>query len=273
MKNKNSKTILLLISFVLFFSLIALSFALKIYLDKTKPDIIEDDIIEEEVEIDENKEYKDLIDIINLIDTSYNNNITDIYEKELNITDINSNNKKYAILLRLLNDKIYDNISEEEYNTLYSEQYGSYEDNKEYFGVITKNKLEELYIETYNEEIDFNYEKINGYCPIFYYINDRYYFVNKCEKKLDGNVIYYIYNKIYGENSIDIYISLAAIEYNGTNYSVYDYDFYKHNIYKKVDSKIFFEINEKNYNDFSKYRLHFIKIKDKYYFDSVRAVE
>ena len=89
---------------------------------------------------------------------------------------------------------------------------------------------------------------------------------------MDNKIKYYIYNKVFGTNSVDVYVSIVAFEYKNKKYEIYSYDKYHNELYQKVDSEIFFDLDESNYDLFSKYRIHFIKKDNKYYFDSVRKV-
>ena len=47
---------------------------------------------------------------------------------------------------------------------------------------------------------------------------------------------------------------------------------YKDDIFKESDTDILLDINRKNYNEYSKYIIHFVKDNGEYYVNSVRKV-
>ncbi len=222
---------------------------------------------------DTTRVYKSLdksIGVINYLYTSLNNKITDIYKREINISDIEQNIKVYSVLLYLYNEKNYDDIMEDDYNRLYEGLY--MDEKKDYYGSINAEEVKSLYKKVYNENLDAGSEiNIENYCPIFKYDNDKYYFGTYDCSNVRSKIVDYKYKYVIGDDSADVYLSLGVLE-NDYSFKVYKYDLYKDVVYKESDTDILLDINRNNYNEYSKYIVHFIKDNGEYYVNSVRKV-
>ena len=228
----------------------------------------------EEVNIpDSTRVYKSLdksIEVINNLYTSLNNRVTTIYKDEINIDDLEINYKVYSILMYLYNEKSYDDILEEDYNRLYEGLY--MDEKKEFYGSIDFEDVKSLYKKVYNRELDSGFEiNIENYCPIFKFDNNKYYFGTYDCNNINSKLVSYKYKYVIGDNSADVYVSLGVLEHD-FNFKVYKYDMYKDDIFKESDTDILLDINRKNYNEYSKYIIHFVKDNGEYYVNSVRKV-
>lgn len=288
MNSKNSLMISL-ISLVGIISLIAIIFSVLVYFNK------DEDVDNEEIPVivekqDKYQEFKDILDVINLINTDYINGLTNIYVDEINISDIDNNRKIYSVINRLLKDEKYEIVekpvepvveevveeTEEEYE---EEQQEEIEETEEidntplysnYNKYINKDDVKRLYMKIYGEIEDFNIDIVNV-CPIVNFIEDKYYINDNCERRDDSKLLYYIDRSVKGVDTLDLYVYLGLLKYNGSNYSIYSYNDLGSS-YKDVDSEIFFSIDKTNYKDFTEFRLHFKKKDKRYFFDSVRKV-
>ncbi len=259
MKDKNS--IITIEIGIMIFAFIALVFAFGTYFSKKivvkeKPKEV---VVEEKV--DENAEFKDIISNVSLINTNNKNSITDIFVKEINIEDISKPSKLYSVIYNLY---LNENYSEESY------------DNENGETIVTKyidlDKVNELYKKLFNDTID-DYSLEEEMCPLFQLNENRFYIDDTCGKASKNKMISYIYKKVVGKNSLDIYLALGVLAYSNRSYDVYRYDDYigkVNNIVLNTDSELFFSFDDKNYKDFSLYMVHFVKNGERYYFRSVR---
>ena len=261
MKEKNN--VIMMEIFVIIFAVIALIFAISTYLSKkntnNKVQLEEEEVIEEVV--DENAEYKNILAIINLLNTDNNNSISDIYSNEINISDIDKQRKIYSILYSYyLESKYEEDSSENEFGEIIVNKY------------IRKDVIVDEYKRIYNEEIeDYIYEE--NMCPSFSLVENSYYIDDSCGKKNNNKIISYIYKKVIGKNSIDIYLAMGALIYKDRSYNIYRYEDYidgVDNILLNTDSEVFFSFNDSNYKDFSLFLVHFIRREDGIYFSSIR---
>lgn len=270
----------LLIVLIIIVSIISLYSAYNVNKDKTGKDNNDEyngtDIVNkgEEVQVpDTTRVYKSLdksIAVINYLYTSLDNKITDIYKREINISDVEKNIKIYSVLLYLYNEKNFDDITEEDYNRLYEGLY--MEEKKDYYGTIDIDDVSALYKKIYNEELESGLEiNIENYCPIFKFDNNKYYFgIYDC-KNPRSKIVNYKYKYVIGDNSADVYVSLGVVEYDN-NFKIYKYDMYKDIVYKESETDILLDINKNNYNEYSRYIVHFVREKGEYYVNSVRKV-
>ena len=275
---RKSLLMILLIIIVLVVSVFSLYSAYNIRKEKNKDNnkIVDNikDVEKKEEEIpDTTRTYKSLdksIAVINYLYTSLNNRVTDIYKREINISDVEKNYKIYSVLLYLYDEKNSDDILEDEYNRLYDGLY--MEEKKEYYGSIRYEDVSSLYKKVYNEELGTGVEiNIENYCPIFKFDSDKYFFgIYDCQI-VKSKLSSYKYKYVIGEDSADVYLSLGVLE-NDYNFKVYKYDLYKETVYKESDTDILLDINRNNYNEYSKYIAHFVKINGDYYINSVRKV-
>ena len=268
----------LLILLVAIISVVSLYSAYNVLKDRNnnktneKSNIFNND--DEEIEvIDDTKIYKSLdrsIEVVNHLNTSLNSRVTDIYKNEINISDVDKNNRIYSVLLYLYDEKNYDHINEEDYNRLFDGLY--MEEKKEYYGSINMDDVSSLYKKVYNEELETGLEiNIDNYCPIFKYDNNKYYFGTYDCENVRSKVVNYKYKYVIGDNSADVYIALGVLEYD-INFKTYKYDMYKNTYLKESDTDILLDINRNNYDEYSKYIVHFVKENGDFYVNSVRKV-
>lgn len=231
-------------------------------------------IDEEEISIpDTTRVYKTLdkrIEVVNYLYTSLNNKVTDIYKNEINISDVEDTYKLYSVLLYLYTEKSYDSITEEDYNRLYEGLY--MDEKKEYYGSIRFDDVRDLYKKVYNKTLEGGSEiNIEGYCPIFKFDNNNYFFGTYDCQNQRTKLSNYKYKYVIGEESADVYVSLGVLEYD-YNYKIYKYDLYKDTFLKESDTDLLLDINRRNYDEYSKYIVHFIKENGDFYVSSIRKV-
>ena len=274
---RNSLLMVLLIIIIIVISIFSLYSAYKVNKGKNnnKDDVIKEKIEEiEEVNIpDSTRTYKTLdqgIEVINYLYTSLDNKITSIYRDEVNISDIEDKYKLYSILYYLYNEKKYDNILEEDYNRLYDGLY--MEEKKDYYGSINFDDVSSLYKKIYNKTLDTGYEiNIENYCPIYKFDANKYFFgIYDCKNE-NNRLINYKYKYVIGENSADVYVALGVFE-RDNNFKMYKYDLYKNTPLKESDTDIMVDIDRNNYNEYSKYIVHFVKENGEFYASTIRKV-
>ncbi len=217
--------------------------------------------------------YKSLdssIDVINYLYASLDNRITDVYKKEVNISEVEDTYKVYNILYYLYNERQYDSITEEEYNRLFPGLY--IEEIKNYYGSITYDDANTLYKRIYNKDIETGIDySIEGYCPSFKFDNNKYYFGIQDCKNDNVKLVNYNYKYVVTDESADVYVSLGVLE-NNTNFKVYKYDQYSGIVFQESETDILFNIDQNNYNEYTKYIVHFINTNGEYYISSIRKV-
>ena len=276
---KKSLLMVVLILLIVIVSIVSLYFAYKVNKDKNSNDIENNNIINkntntantEQEMVDTTRVYKSLdrsIAVISNLYTSLDNRITDIYKREINISDVEKNYKIYSVLLYLYGEKNYSAITPEDYNRLYEGLY--MDEKKEYYGSIDMDDVSYLYKKEYNEDLGAGVEvSIENYCPTFKFDNNKYYFGTYDCKNVKSIIKDYKYKYVIGEDSADVYVALGVLEYD-YNYKAYKYDLYKESFFKESETDLLLDINLKNYNEYSKYIVHFVTVNGDYYVNSVR---
>ncbi len=137
-------------------------------------------------------------------------------------------------------------------------------------GYITTKNVEKFFKEVYGSV----FTKKDSYmeCPMLFYSDEieGYYIASPCGGTGYDSQYTYIYNKEIKDGKVYVYVAYGIEDCCGQNNVYTDYD--KDHKYKgKVDDD--FEINEKNYQDFSKYRFVFEEKDGNYVFTAIEMIE
>lgn len=185
-----------------------------------------------------------------------------IYEKNITNKELDESKKLVAI--------IYTLFEEEKYTLLDSSKYPNIEQNPDgTTNIIEENVVKELYKNTFGTDLNVNTPFPETIKESFYY-NDEYkvYVINggfggACSEGTKT------YDYDYKEDNNNIYVYTSVAFYKGCPQEIFkDIEFKEQ--YSTTEES--FDLNEKNYNEFYKYKITYKKNNNNYIFEKIEKI-
>ncbi len=269
-------SIILIIAFLI---IILLSYIVydKGYIFKKEDNNIKDNTPQEKEITDEDliKTLNEKLDYLSNLDTDEVKSQPSIFNQNTQNSDLTDEQKITSILYTLVQEESnFEEYSNEEYNEVFPEITASgltKEDFPKISANIVLEKVEEIYGEKpTNTKID------TVSCPTYNY-NEKYnafYIGSQCGGSYSNIARIYPYKYTQKEDSLYIYVSVGLIEFNSNlNEFIFYTNYDRKTEYQKSSSLNDLQITSSNYQEFTKYKIKFIKKDNNYIFDSTENIK
>lgn len=269
-------SIILIIAFLIIILLSYIAYD-KGYIFKKEDNNIKDNTPQEKEITDEDliKKLNEKLDYLSNLDTDEVKSQPSIFNQNTQNSDLTDEQKITSILYTLVQEESnFEEYSNEEYNEVFPEITASgltKEDFPKISANIVLEKVEEIYGEKpTNTKID------TVSCPTYNY-NEKYkafYIGSQCGGSYSNIARIYPYKYTQKEDSLYIYVSVGLIEFNSNlNEFIFYTNYDKKTEYQKSSSLNDLQITSANYQEFTKYKIKFIKKDNNYIFDSTENIK